>query len=32
MLGRKLLALGRSPTPGQAADESFDLQTLLAPV
>jgi len=30
MLGRKLLALGRSPTPQQAADESFDLQTLVA--
>jgi 3-phenylpropionate/trans-cinnamate dioxygenase ferredoxin reductase subunit len=30
MLGRKLLALGRSPTPEQAADESFDLQSLLA--
>ena len=30
MLGRKLLALGRSPTPEQAADESFDLQKLLA--
>ncbi len=29
MLGRKLLVLGRSPTPEQAADESFDLQKLL---
>lgn len=30
MVGRKLLALGRSPSPAQAADESFDLQSLLA--
>ena len=29
MLGRKLLTLGRSPTPEQAADQSFDLQGLL---
>ena len=29
MLGRKLLALGHSPTPEQVADESFDLQKLL---
>ena len=30
MLGRNLLALDRSPTPEQAADENFDLQTLTA--
>jgi hypothetical protein len=30
MVGRKLLALGRSPSPAEAADESFDLQSLLA--
>lgn len=29
MLGRKLLAAGRSPTQEQAADESFNLQGLL---
>jgi len=30
MLGRKLLAARRSPSPEQASDESFNLQTLLA--
>ena len=30
MLGRRLLDRGLSPTPAQAADENFDLQSLLA--